>query len=111
MRLTHEEEGSYAAVAISGRLDAVTSPQAETELKAILEKRPPAIILDLSELEYVSSAGLRILLVAAKTVKQNDTTLVLCGLKGTVSDVIQMSGFTRIFDIVATREEAVARLQ
>jgi len=110
MELSYEEKESYLAVTLNGRLDAVTSPQADQELKEILAKDTKQILLNLAGLDYISSAGLRILLVSAKTIKQQAGKLVLCQLQDGVKEVFEISGFTSIFEIADSEEDAVAQL-
>ncbi|MBT3381509.1 MAG: STAS domain-containing protein [Lentisphaerae bacterium] len=111
MNINCREETGYVSVEVSGRLDSTTSLWAEAEFTALLERGMSRILLDMSGLEYVSSAGLRVLLVVAKAVKRDDGALVLCGLNGVVSDVFEMSGFNRILEVAESREDAAAKLQ
>ena len=65
------------------------------------------VVLDLGELVYISSAGLRTILVMAKTLQQRTTKLALCDLNPSIFEIFQIAGFDRILTIVETREEAV----
>ncbi|MBE9607995.1 STAS domain-containing protein [Chitinilyticum piscinae] len=94
----------------SGRLDGSTSPQLEKNLLPLLAEPGSKVLLDLAELDYVSSAGLRIILMAAKRAKQAGGRFVLCGLQPQVSEVFEMSGFTRILELAASVDEGRGRL-
>ncbi len=82
-----------------GRLDATTSGATEKELLALLVGEVDSINIDMSELDYVSSAGLRVLLVVAKAAKAKGGKLVLFSLKPAILEVIKISGFDRIIAI------------
>ena len=67
------------------------------------------LILDLSNLSYISSAGLRVLMLAAKQVKAQDGTLLLTGLSPLVREIFEISKFTLVFDITPSLREALAK--
>jgi anti-anti-sigma factor len=68
-----------------------------------------AVVLDLSRLEYISSAGLSVLMLAAKQSKAQKGTLLVCGLKPFVQEIFQISRFTMIFTITPSLREALAK--
>lgn len=97
-------------VALRGRLDSVTSASLEKSLQSLFETNGSRILLDFSALNYVSSAGLRVVLMAAKRAKQAQGRLVLCGLLPHVREVFEISGFLKILDVVDDRAAALAHL-
>ncbi|MCI7789514.1 MAG: STAS domain-containing protein [Lachnospiraceae bacterium] len=90
--------GTYTRVIIEGRVDANTSPQLQ---QAILNafQRDKNIVLDFLNVPYISSAGLRALLIGHKTAASKGGTMKLTNLQDTVKDVITMSGFDSILKI------------
>ena len=68
------------------------------------------MILDFSDMDYVSSAGLRVLLMVSKQVRGRPTRLTLCALRPNVAEIFEISGLTSVFDIIAARESATTRL-
>ena len=87
------EDGS-AAFALEGRLDTVTAPELETALKESLDG-VKKLTLDFAELEYISSAGLRVLLAAQKTMsKQGEMKLINVG--ETIMEIFEVTGFSNI---------------
>lgn len=84
---------------LSGRLDSNTSSRLEQPLLDEVSTPNGGVILDCSELQYISSAGLRVILMAAKRAKQNNTTLILCALQTNVHDVFDISGFLNILTV------------
>jgi anti-sigma B factor antagonist len=85
--------------ALVGRLDGFTSAAHEATLKALLTGETHSVTIDLSQLEYVSSAGLRVLLMTAKIAKAKGGAVVLASPTPVVLDVLGISGFDKIFDI------------
>jgi len=83
----------------AGRLDGSNAAAAESELLGLLSEQGSAVTVDLSKLDYVSSAGLRVFLSAAKAAKAKGGKLTLLSPKPAVMEVLQISGFDRILDI------------
>ena len=97
-----------AVVAVEGRIDAYTAPEVEQRLSAAVDGR--AVLLDLSAAEYISSAGLRVLITLAKRARAERFAMALCGLQPSVLEVFEIAGFTQLFEIRDTREAALAEL-
>ncbi len=94
-----------------GRLDSTTGPALESELVAIIDGGSSRLLLDFSELLYISSAGLRVVLLAAKRLKASNGRLALCSLNAQIAEVFKISGFDAIIDIHASPDSAMARLK
>ena len=106
MQVTIQSESNAAVASVEGRLDAVTAPELESQLSTVIDDGQTSMILDLSGLEYISSAGLRVLLTAAKKLKTVKGKLVLCNVQETVMQIFEISGFCSILTIVADKEAA-----
>ncbi len=91
-----------------GRVDSNTSGELERFLVA--RGAEPRLVVDLSGIEYVSSAGLRVFLMLAKKVKLYGGRMALCGLSPAVRQVFDLAGFTTLFIVEPTVEQAFARL-
>lgn len=102
--------GDKLVATLTGRLDSLTAPEFDAWFGARQQAGDLRLVLDLSGLDYISSAGLRSLLAAAKQSKTASGKIVLCGLAGTVAEVFRMSGFMTIFTVVATPEEALSAM-
>ncbi|MGD9613320.1 MAG: STAS domain-containing protein [Kiritimatiellia bacterium] len=111
MELSVEKQNQTAIVAAGGRLDAAGAPELETRCKALILEGSNRLLLDLAKVEYVSSAGLRSLLVLAKAVKSAGGALALCGLVPAVRDVMTISGFDNILPLAADRAAALELLK
>jgi anti-anti-sigma factor len=93
-----------------GRLDSATGPVLNEDISRSIADGANKVLLDLGQLDYISSAGLRTVLHAAKQMKSLGGQLVLCSLNEQIKDVFEVSGFTRFLDISPSHEEAMARL-
>ena len=98
-------------VAAGGELDAAGAPTLEARCKALIQEGANRLLLDFAQVEYVSSAGLRSLLVLAKAVKSAGGGLALCGLVPAVRDVMTISGFDNILPLAADRAAALDLLK
>ena len=90
-------ENGSALFMLGGRLDTTTAPELESELKSSLDG-VSRLTLDLKELEYVSSAGLRVLLSAQKIMNAQGE-MKLCNVNETVMEIFEVTGFSDILDI------------
>lgn len=93
-----------------GRIDSGNAPAAEQEVLSRIEATGPWLVIDLSRIDYLSSAGLRVLLVAAKTCRAAHGSVVIQQPSPAVAEVLQISGFDKILPLVASREEALRAL-
>ena len=98
MTINKTRSGNSLIVAIEGRLDTTTAPQLEAELKSSLDGIAE-LTMDLSTLEYISSAGLRVLLSAQKIMNKQGEMKV-AGANETVMEVFEVTGFSDILNIV-----------
>lgn len=106
MTIEREASEDILIFRVSGKLDTYTSGDFEKQLLSSIDDGNKKILVDFSLLDYISSAGLRSLLLAAKKMKTSDGSIVLSQLKEHIRDVFQISGFTAIFPIFDTNEEA-----
>ena len=108
MEITEEKRGGVTLIGLHGRLDAVSSPSVEKRLLAIVAEGDVRIALDLSELSYISSLGLRVLMIVAKQVQTGGGKLSLAALSDTVHEIFKIAGFTELFSVYQTLDEAAA---
>jgi len=105
MQITTSKSGTVTIAAFDGRLDAATSSETEQQLLTLL--REGAVVADLGGVSYMSSAGLRLLLKAAKLAKSASVRFSVCALRPPVREVFEVSGFDKVIPAFATRDEAV----
>ena len=97
MTINKKQEGSALTIALEGRLDTMTAPELEAELKSSLDG-VSELTVDLSDLAYISSAGLRVLLSAQKTMSKQGS-MVVCGANEDIMDIFEVTGFVDILNI------------
>jgi anti-sigma B factor antagonist len=107
LEIQHQKTNDICIIQISGKLDSNTSPEFETKLMSFINSGESKILLDCKDLDYISSAGLRVLLLAAKVLKNSGGKIVLSSLKEHIHEVFNIAGFTSIFPIYPTSEEAI----
>ena len=114
MNLRIEARGNVTYVAPVGRLDFDAAPGFQEALERLLGgagERSAAVIIDGTALEYVSSAGLRAFLLAARAAQRSGISFALCALQPAVREVFELSGFSRIISVHPDRASALAQAQ
>ncbi len=106
---TFEEQGVFC-FRIEGRLDAVTSETAEQQILEQVRGGQGPFLFDIAGMEYISSAGLRVLLATAKEIKRSEGRFALCAPNPNVRNIFQISGFAAFFPITDTFEDALKQL-
>ena len=110
MNVTTEVTKRAVIHRLSGRLDTASSPAAEQAILQALRPEQSRIVLDMRNVDYVSSAGLRVVLLAAKQAKSAQGALALFGMQPGVREVFDISGFSRILSILPGEAEAIAQV-
>ncbi|HIW33020.1 MAG TPA: STAS domain-containing protein [Candidatus Paenibacillus intestinavium] len=98
-------------ISLEGRLDGVTMQQLEQQLIQLLDQGNKHFLFRIEKLDYISSAGLRVMLLAIKRTKAIQGSVVLCMMQSNVRDIFDLSGFSSIFTICNSEEEAWTYLQ
>lgn len=97
MTIDKKQQGAELVIALSGRLDTTTAPQLDAELKQSTDG-VTSLVFDFSQLEYISSAGLRLLLVAQKVMNKQGT-MVVRHVNETIMEVFEITGFSDMLTI------------
>ena len=100
--------GEVTVVMLPARVDTTSARDVETGFNDLLDAGARQMVADFGANEYVSSAGLRVFLTVLKYLEKNDGRIVLCALQPFVADVFEISGFSELFAIAGTRDEALA---
>lgn len=98
----------YTSVIIQGRIDTMTAGDFENIIMGILGDGVTKLLLDCSDLTYISSSGLRVFLVAQKKILATGGILRICCLKPEIKDIFDISGFSIIFSIFSDVEKATS---
>jgi len=93
------------------RFDSDSAPAIETELKKIVEQRPESVLFDFSRTDYIASAGLRVLLSTTRMLIKSGSKVALSSLSPQVRQVFEIAGFTKIFTIYCSRDDALQNLR
>lgn len=107
MEITQDKVDGQTVVSLSGRIDSTAAVEFEEQLISIIDQGSNVMVVDFLNVQFISSAGLRVLLLAAKKVKPYGGKLHLCNMSKDVREVFDISGFSSIFDIHGNVSEAV----
>ena len=107
MKIKKEKIENFIVLKIKGRLDTAHSPILEKEVNQFFDSGEKNLIFDCSEMNYISSSGLRVFLVAQKKAISISGNLYLCNLQPAIQEIFRISGFSNLFKIFGTREEAL----
>ncbi len=106
LKIESKDNGAITEVLFSGNMDTNTAPGAQDELNALIDAGKTQLVINFEELNFISSAGLRILLATAKRLKRESGGMAICHLNETVQEVFDISGFISIFNVFGSQEEA-----
>jgi anti-sigma B factor antagonist len=109
MSLSVKEVGDNLVVYIGGRMDVHLAAEVETEIGRVIQQvRSGSVILNLDDVEYMSSSGLRVFVSLMRTLKDSNRKLKLCNLSNAVRKIFEVVELMDMFDIYDTEEEAMA---
>jgi anti-anti-sigma factor len=111
MKIRHQEKDGIVCFEIEGRLDAEAAPVAETLVKKVLKQGSQRLMFDLSRMDYISSAGLRVILMAVKELRNKKGKVVLCHLTPYVKEIFDVSNFSSIIPITDSVESGLKLMQ
>ncbi|MBN1197777.1 MAG: STAS domain-containing protein [Bacteroidales bacterium] len=104
MEITEKKSQNCTIVSINGRLDTTNYSVLEKKLLELIDSGETRLLVNLSKMDYVSSSGLRILLMALKRITMAKGKFVLCSLQDNIKEIFEISGFTNIFEIFPDEE-------
>jgi anti-anti-sigma factor len=110
MEIQKEQVGDIHVVTVGGRLDGIYGSAFANQIGELITGANPKLLIDFTDVDYVSSAGLRALLVLVKKTKTTGGAFALCGINEQVREVLDISGFTAMFSIHPGRAEGIAAL-
>jgi anti-anti-sigma factor len=110
METVVEEKGDVVVIRVNGRLDAASSPQLEKKVNSIIETGHFKLLLNMSGVDYLSSAGMRLMLSVSKKLKHLEGKVVACNLSEDVMEVIKMAGFHQVLELYSSEEEGLNHL-
>ena len=111
MDLNQTREGPVTVIAVCGRLDNASAGTLGDRLSSELDGTDGRLLLELSQLDYISSAGFRVLLVAAKRARESGGQIALAGIAGHVRQLFEIGGFLKLFRVFGSRAEGLEALR
>jgi anti-sigma B factor antagonist len=110
MEISERRTADIVTLSLSGKLDTTSAKAFEEKVLGRIESGERRIVIDLAQLDYVSSAGLRVLLLASKRLSSANGKIALCSLKDQVKEVFDIAGFSSIFSIYGSHDEAIKNI-
>ena len=110
MDIRTEHVGGVQVVTAEGRLDGIYSSAFANQVGELLTEANPKVLIDFTDIDYVSSAGLRALLMLVKKAKASGSVFALCGVNDQVREVLAISGFAEIVSVHGGRAEGITAL-
>ncbi|MFZ5571452.1 MAG: STAS domain-containing protein [Thermodesulfobacteriota bacterium] len=107
MEITQTRRGDIVIFQIAGRLDSNSSADFEAAVFGAIESGEKKVAIDFGGLDYISSAGLRVILKAAKDLKRRNGGLVLCSMQDYVKEVFEISGFDTFLPITGSVDDGI----
>ena len=107
MGINVEREGATAIARAAGRIDSSNSREFHSDLEAIITADDTAVILNFEDVAYISSAGMRVILLTAKSLQKTNINFALCSMNDSIREVFRISGFDKIIPIHDSQPEAL----
>jgi anti-anti-sigma factor len=110
MEISEDRKADAVVLALSGKLDATTAKTFEKKLLSEIESGERRFVINLAQLDYISSAGLRVFLLAAKRLNSANGKILLSSLQDSVREVFDITGFSSVFSIYGSDDDAIKNL-
>lgn len=110
MQIKEERNGDLGIVSMDGRLDNETAQGFQEKMSALIDAGCTRLVVDMADLQYISSVGLRAFLLISKKLKPLGGKLLMCKQQSHIKEVFDIAGFSSLFPCYPTREEATAQL-
>ena len=107
MKIKREKTGDFIVLKINGRVDTIHSTVLENEVNKLFESGEKNLIFECGGMNYISSSGLRVFLVAQKKAISVSGKLLLCNMQPAIQEIFRISGFSNLFKIFENQEEAL----
>jgi len=98
MNITTSEEGKYFVIKVANRIDTSNYEEFSEKIQKFIDEGKKFLVMDLNELEYISSSGLRIFLKILKSLREIEGDVILCCMNDKIKSVFEVSGFLTFFE-------------
>lgn len=105
--VTSREEGSVNVIELKGYLDAHTAPELETEFNRLIDDNNFKIVVNFTDLKYISSAGLGVFMAYVETMRENSGDIKFSNLKEDVFNIFDLLGFPVLYEFFSDEKEAI----
>ena len=109
--ISTEREDWVLVIKAEGRIDGSNAAQFLESVEDVIDQNDNGVVLDFAQLNYISSAGLRVILLIAKDLRQRKVQFAICSLSSSVHEIFTISGFDQIIDLYDNSASAVSALQ
>jgi len=106
--LNEIKESGITILSVDGNLDAEGTQAMEEKVLALLESGETCLLFDFSDLDYINSSGLRVLVLAYQRLKKASGKVAICGIKDYIQEVFEVSGYDKIFPLFPNRGDALS---
>ena len=110
VELQADQVEGILVISVAGRVDGLNAREFHNNMHREIVGSDNPVILDLEKLSYISSAGLRSILLVAKRLKDRNTRFIVCSLSGPVKEVFEITAFDIIIDVLGSRSDAIAKM-
>ena len=108
MGINAEQANETVIAKADGRMDSSNSREFHSDLEAVIAESDAALVLDFEDVSYISSAGMRVILLAAKNLQKSGMRFTLCSMNDSIREVFKISGFDKIIPIHKSQTEALS---
>lgn len=110
MRFDDSNLGGAPVIGVSGRIDAAAAPLFESHCSRYLDEGHTTLVIDLSDVDYLSSAGLRSLVAVSRRLRPMNGKMMIVGVRGTVKEIFDIAGFSDLFPMCDTIRDAARHI-
>lgn len=110
MEITSKSTKTAIVIYVDGDLTTASSPEAEAQIKEVLEGTAANVVINIGKVNFIASTGLRIILALGKRLNGEGLKLTVCSMNATTKSVFEMSGFSKLFPTFETEDEALKSL-
>jgi len=110
LELQSDQTEGVLIISVAGRIDGLNAQEFHENLDKEIDGSDNPVVLDLEKLSYISSAGLRSILLIAKTLQGKNTRFMLCSLPAPIREIFEIAGFDKIIDVLESRSDAIATI-
>lgn len=111
VEILEKQKDDVLVLEIIGRLDAISSRTAEDKIFNCISNGKKKLLFNFSQVDYLSSAGIRLLLRTTKKLKTVSGKLIVCSISSNIMDILKMSGFDHVIEVSKTEEEGLSKFK